>query len=252
MSIVKSRHALPALVLLLGACAGTPPVPAPATTDAATPVASTPGANDATDTAHTATPAPKKSRAERKAEKTAATAAATGQGQPVSEALAQRNAAAMTLLEAQRYEEAAPILKEIVAGAPALTGPRINLAIALMQSGKLEEAQGVLEEAVTLAPENAAANTQLGIVYRMRGQFAPAERAYQAALAADPAYANAHYDLGVLYDLYLQRPADALAHYEQYQVLAGEDEQVKKWIADLTRRSGEGNGETKTAEVVEQ
>jgi tetratricopeptide (TPR) repeat protein len=249
MSIVKSRQALPALVLLLGACAGAPPVEVPATADAATPVASTAG-GDARNTAQTATPAPKKSRAERKAEKTAATAA--GQGQPVSEALAQRNAAAMTLLDAQRYEEAVPILKEVVAGVPALTGPRINLALALMQSGKLEEAQGVLEEAVTLAPENAAANTQLGIVYRMRGQFAPAERAYQAALAADPTYANAHYDLGVLYDLYLQRPADALAHYTQYQTLAGEDEQVKKWSADLTRRSGDGNGETKTAEVVEQ
>jgi tetratricopeptide (TPR) repeat protein len=179
-------------------------------------------------------------------------AAAAGEGPLVSEALVQRNAAAMTLFEAQRYEEAVPVLKEIVAGAPALTGPRINLALALMQSGKLEEAQGVLEEAVTLEPQNAAANTQLGIVYRMRGQFAPAERAYQAALAADPTYANAHYDLGVLYDLYLQRPADALAHYEQYQTLAGEDEQVKKWIADLSRRSGESNGETKTAEVVEQ
>lgn len=248
MHQLRSRTALLGVgILLLNACAGAPPVEPAASglepSAAQATVASEPAAAETT-----ATPA-KKTRAERKAEKAAAAAAASDKAQPgVTEALTQRNAEALTLLDAERYEEGAGVLKEIVAAAPALIAPRVNLAIALVRTGKLEDAQGVLEEAVVLAPGSAAANTQLGIVYRMRGQFAPAERAYLAALAADPAYANAHYDIGVLYDLYLQRPADALAHYEQYQTLAGEDEQVKKWIADLSRRSGE----TKTAEVVEQ
>ena len=168
--------------------------------------------------------------------------------------LAQRNAEALALLEGGRYDEAAAALREVVAAAPALVAPRINLALACMRGGKLEDAQSVLEEAVVLAPQNAVAQTQLGVVYRLRGRFQEAERAYLAALAADPAHANAHYDLGVLYDLYLQRPADALAHYQQYQALAGEDEHVQKWIADLGRRSGATGAadSTETAEVIEQ
>lgn len=204
----RSTCALFALGLMLAACAGGPP-PAPV----------------------------------------AATGAKAGSAVPVTEALARRNAEALALLDAQRYEEAEPVLKEIVAGAPALVTPRINLAIAYVRMGRIEEAQMALEEAVVLRPDSAAAHTQLGVVYRMRGQFEPAERAYLAAIAADPAHANAHYDLGVLYDLYMQRPVEALAHYEQYQTLAGsEDEQVKKWIADLSRR----HGNTETAEVVEE
>jgi tetratricopeptide (TPR) repeat protein len=166
----------------------------------------------------------------------------------VTEAVAQQHREAVALLEAERYDEAEPILREIVAEAPALVAPRVNLAIAFINRGRLAEAQAVLEEAVVIAPESAVAQTQLGVVCRMRGSFAEAERAYLAAIAADPAYAYAHYDLGVLYDLYLGRPGEALAHYEQYQALAGgEDEQVKKWIADLSRRYGDA----KTADAVE-
>jgi tetratricopeptide (TPR) repeat protein len=174
-------------------------------------------------------------------------------GVPTPE-LAQRHTDAVALLEAGRYDEAAVALREIVAAAPALVVPRINLALAYARAGKLEDAQSVLEETVVLAPQSAVAQTQLGIVYRLRGRFPDAERAYLAALAADPARANAHYDLGVLYDLYLQRPTDALAHYQQYQSLAGDDEQVQKWIADLGRRSGAVStvDSTETAEVVEQ
>ena len=56
------------------------------------------------------------------------------------------------------------------------------------------------------------------------------------AVTVSPEYALAHYNLGVLNELYLQRLDEALRHFENYQSLVGEDEQVAKWIADLTRR----------------
>jgi len=46
----------------------------------------------------------------------------------------------------------------------------------------------------------------------------------------------AHYNLGVLNELYLQRLDAALRHFEHYQELVSEDQQVARWIADLSRR----------------
>src|SRR5262245_13097516 len=127
MNRIELHSALLALVLSLAACAGAPPA---LTSDASAPVAADSGAaKDAQSPA--ATPAPKKSRAERKAEKAAAAATAQA-GQPVvSEALVKRNADAVALLDAERYDDAVPLLEDVIAGAPALTAPRINLALAL-------------------------------------------------------------------------------------------------------------------------
>jgi tetratricopeptide (TPR) repeat protein len=75
-----------------------------------------------------------------------------------------------------------------------------------------------------------------------------AEAAYMKAVTADPDYALAHYNLGVLNELYLQRLDLALQHFERYQDLGGDDEQVTKWIADLKRRLGSTE---RTANVTE-
>jgi tetratricopeptide (TPR) repeat protein len=77
---------------------------------------------------------------------------------------------------------------------------------------------------------------QQGMLFRRNGKFFEAEAAYLKAVTASPEYALAHYNLGVLNELYLQRLETALQHFEQYQSLVGSDEQVEKWIADLTRR----------------
>ncbi len=81
---------------------------------------------------------------------------------------------------------------------------------------------------------------QVGVQLRRLGKFDAAGAAYGRAIAADPGYALAHYNLGVLNDLYLRRLDTALDHYERYQALAGEDQQVTRWIADLRRRLGNG------------
>lgn len=151
-----------------------------------------------------------------------------------------RHTEALALLEAEDYAAAEPMLEDIVAAAPALVAPRVNLALLYVRTDRLGEAQAALEAVLKQHPDSVAARTQLGVVLRMRGEFAASEAAYLAALATDDTYANAHYNLGVLYDLYLQRPRDALAHYERYQALAGgEDTQVAKWIVDLGRRYGD-------------
>ncbi len=131
---------------------------------------------------------------------------------------------------------------------PQYPGAHVNLAIIFADRGDDAAARASLGDALALNPQHAQALNQLGMLERRGGDFLAAEAAYQQAVAADPEYALAHYNLGVLYDLYLQRLDAALQHYEAYQGLVGDDEQVAKWIADLTRRL---NAAQRTANVTE-
>jgi len=119
---------------------------------------------------------------------------------------------------------------------PDYAGAHINLAIIFADRDDIVAAESSLTDALILSPEHPAALNQLGMLLRRQGKFPEAEAAYTKAVTASPDYALAHYNLGVLNDLYLQRLDAALLHYERYQQLAGEDQQVSKWIADLKRR----------------
>ncbi len=159
-------------------------------------------------------------------------------------------ALALQHMRESRYEQAQRILTELVQQAPSLAGPRVNLAIIHAHNDDLEQAEAQLQAAIKLKPEAPIAHNELGMVYRRMGRFLSAEQAYAKALAQAPEYAKAHYNLAVLYDIYLRRSEEALAHYQQYQSLAvEEDAQVGKWVADLQRRIKK---EQRTAQVTEQ
>jgi tetratricopeptide (TPR) repeat protein len=117
---------------------------------------------------------------------------------------------------------------------PNYAGAYVNLAIIFADRDDFQGAENSLTDALILSPEHPAALNQLGMLLRRQGKFQEAEAAYTKAVAANPDYALAHYNLGVLNDL--------------YQQLAGEDQQVSKWIADLKRRISAGQ---RTANVTE-
>ena len=119
---------------------------------------------------------------------------------------------------------------------PDYPGAHVNLAIIFAGRGDLVAAENALTDALIIDPEHAPALNQLGMTLRRQGKFEEADAAYRRAITASADYALAHYNLAVLNDLYLRRYDEALEHYERYQVLAGEDEQVGRWIADLKRR----------------
>ncbi len=131
---------------------------------------------------------------------------------------------------------------------PDFPGAHVNLAIIFASRGDDKAVEGSLTDALILDPEHPVALNQLGMLLRRQGKFPEAEAAYMKAVTASPDYALAHYNLGVLNDLYLQRLDAALQHYERYQEIAGEDNQVTKWIVDLKRRIGVAQ---RTANVTE-
>jgi Tfp pilus assembly protein PilF len=121
---------------------------------------------------------------------------------------------------------------------PDFPGAHVNLAIIFADRGDDAAVEASLTDALILDPQHPVALNQLGMLLRRQGKFSEAEAAYLKAVTASPDYALAHYNLGVLNDLYLQRLDAALQHYERYQEIAGEDQQVTKWIVDLKRRIG--------------
>jgi cellulose synthase operon protein C len=121
---------------------------------------------------------------------------------------------------------------------PTMAEPSVNLAIVQVGAGNLDAAAAALQRAIERSPDYAVAWNELGLVRRAQGKFADARAAYAKAIALDASYAPTHRNLGVLFDLYLGDPTAALAEFEQYRKLTGEDKPVSGWIAELRRRTG--------------
>jgi Flp pilus assembly protein TadD len=152
--------------------------------------------------------------------------------------------AAMTLFEqatasmaAGDFVEAELRFKEFLLQYPDFPGAHVNLAIIHVTNGNDTAARVSIDAALAIDPDHPAALNQKGMLLRRNGNFLEAEAAYMKAVTVSPDYALAHYNLGVLNELYLQRLDVALRNFETYQSLVGEDEQVARWIKDLTRRT---------------
>ena len=147
---------------------------------------------------------------------------------------------ALLLLDQDRLDEGIAVLEGVVANAPDVSGPRIDLGIAWHRQGDLEKAEKHLLAALELNPDHPVAHNELGIIYRKTGRFAEARTSYEAALATFPGYHHARRNLGVLCDLYLADLDCALRSYEAYMQTVPEDPQAAMWIADLQNRIGQG------------
>lgn len=145
---------------------------------------------------------------------------------------------ARAAMQRQDWNAALSQLATLSSAHPELPGPAVNLGIAQARLQKTAEARRTLEAASQRFPNFAPAQDQLGLLLAAQGEFEAADSAYVKAIAIDARLASAHYHRAVLNELYLQRPALALQHYEAYQGLqATADKQVAGWITALRRRS---------------
>jgi len=172
--------------------------------------------------------------------KPAATATAPSPGPaPIPPALVERFRAATSLLDGSHDADAERSLAAMARDAPSLEAPALDLGILYAREGKWAEAETALNAAAQANPEDAAPRAELGLVYRALGRFNEAASRYAEALEAEPDSPRVHRNFGVLLDLYLDRPADALAHYERSLALSSDgDKQLTGWIAELRTRLG--------------
>jgi tetratricopeptide (TPR) repeat protein len=145
---------------------------------------------------------------------------------------------AVGMLEDQRYEAGIALLRGVIERAPDMAAAHINLGIAYERVDDLENAEASLREALELNPQHPVAWNELGLVQRAQGKLTEARKSYETALARFPDYHYAHRNLAILCDLYLGDAACALEHYEAYQRLDPDDEEVGRWIVDLRNRAG--------------
>lgn len=160
-------------------------------------------------------------------------AAASG---PSPAVLAEYSAAVAQLQAGDGAADSA--LQSLSAAHPELAGPLLNLALLRMRQSDEAAAREYFGKAAATCTSCAPVWNGLGVLNRQQGQFREAEQAYLKAIELDPGYALAYYNLAVLYDIYIQRPEQALANYQQYLSLTADEgnAEVERWIADLRRR----------------
>lgn len=145
---------------------------------------------------------------------------------------------AILALNNQDTKKALIIFETLQTTQPWFIGAWINAGKALVDQGHWAEALKALEHAEKIHPEMPAIYTLQAYCHRQLGDFLKAQSAYKKALSIQPNYALAHYNYGIMLDLYLQKPTQALLHYERYQTLQKKpDRQVQGWIKEIKRRT---------------
>jgi tetratricopeptide (TPR) repeat protein len=162
--------------------------------------------------------------------------------EPVPAAVAQVDSAALfaralAAQESGNADRAQTLWREVIAAEPTQAAPHTNLGVLHRQAGRIDDAIREYDAAIKLDPRDARAYHNLGVAHRLRGAWTDAERAYLRAVELRPDQVDSHYNLGVLYELFLNRPADALAQYRVVLSHGGPDaDTVAPWIKALERR----------------
>lgn len=139
---------------------------------------------------------------------------------------------------ARKFELAEQLLGELIEQEPKLSGPWVLRGDIAMANDDMALAVEHYAAALKVKPINFNAHLRLAKAQRMRGHFHHAQNTYIQALTEWPDGAELHLNLGVLYDLYLNRPLEAQAHMEAYQLLSGDNHgEVSAWLEEIRGRT---------------
>jgi tetratricopeptide (TPR) repeat protein len=162
----------------------------------------------------------------------------------VNQILAQREpadlrVAALLYQELERYDEAIPILGEMLSGSPDSLEARFWLAAALERTGRRQEAASEFLRLLENAPDFHPALNYLGYMWAERGEnLEEALQLVQRAVKLSPdngAYVDSlgwtHYQLGDY--------QEALRHLERAAVLSPREAVILEHLGDVYRAMGE-------------
>ncbi|MBI3595782.1 MAG: tetratricopeptide repeat protein [Nitrospirae bacterium] len=158
----------------------------------------------------------------------------------------------LSYLERGQLENAQGIFESLAQSNPDRIEIHNALGVLYRRRGMLDKSIAEYMKAIALSESltstvsgqavSAEVYNNLAIAHREHGDFRKAEEAYQKSIKLNPNFAAAYYNLGVLYDLYLNQPSDAVRCYREYERLAGQNQTVDVWIADLEQRTTHRTG----------
>ena len=125
---------------------------------------------------------------------------------------------AIALLNLQKNDEAAPLLKEIVEQYPNNARAWYNLGLLYKSTGDAKAATDAFQHAVGAAPNDADAHYFLGLTLSQSGQYEDAIKQFEEAIKLDPFHASAEFGIATAY----RRMGDfekAKAHLVRFQHL---------------------------------
>lgn len=143
---------------------------------------------------------------------------------------------AVELLGNDNFDEAIPLLEQVVASSPERTAPHINLALAYEHKDLSEKAEEQLKAALQLIPGHPVASNIYGLLLRKSGRFTEARDVFENSIKRFPEFMATRKNLGILCELYLDDIEAAIEQYQIYSDAMPEDEEVTVWIAGLRQR----------------
>ncbi|MEX0709279.1 MAG: sulfotransferase [Woeseia sp.] len=113
----------------------------------------------------------------------------------------------------------------------------VDAVLALAQAGRLDDACALCREYLAEWPDEVNVVAALGAVLIRQGAYDEAQQYLERAIELEPRFAKPYEDLGVLY-LATQRPADAVAAFEDAIALDSRQASLYYGLATALERSG--------------
>lgn len=150
---------------------------------------------------------------------------------------------------------AATRAKAATSAAPADIADLMATARRAHREGQSAQAEAVCKQIIACAPEHTAGLNLLGVIYQASGRHRLAVRMFARAIASDDMDAACHYNIASSYQ-FLQKRADAAAHFKKALALGMSDKVVEAFVlqspdvAECVRRTMQKSSLPATADLL--